>query len=74
MQAEQFFQTAMRMEVPWYVGKARYDLSARNLTIRNDFGAGSCFRYREICDYRIVHETQIEGDRYSNFIRDWKFC
>ena len=69
MQVERLFETALGVGAPWYVEEARFDLSARNLTIRINFRAGSRFRHPEVCGEHPVHDTQIKRYRHLNFFQ-----
>lgn len=69
MQSEKLFEAALGVTKPWYVKEARFDGSAKTLTIDVDFESGSRFSHPEVAGAHPVHDTQTKRYRHLNFFQ-----
>src|SRR5688572_29682583 len=63
------FEAALGVLSPWYVAGTDFDATAKALTIRVDFTAGSRFAVPGVDGEHPVHDTLTKRYRHLNFFQ-----
>jgi transposase len=66
---EKLFEAALGVASPWYVAGTDFDATARTLTIRVDFSAGSRFAIPGAPGQHPAHDTLTKRYRHLNFFQ-----
>lgn len=61
------FETALRIEQPWYVRDMSFDVDAHKVTIFVDFTFGSLFRHPDDEGVYPVYDSSIQRYRHLDF-------